>query len=83
MPKCEKCNGTGTIDTGNNELPCDCEAGDTAMFSIAGVDGIVTGEEVKLFFLNNSPAKIKLGKNRIPANSLPTRKKRNWQTSPL
>jgi hypothetical protein len=73
MSKCEKCNGTGTIDTGNNELPCDCEAGNTAMFSIAGVDGSVTGKEVKLFFLNDSPFEMKLRKDRIPASSLPTR----------
>ncbi|MFA6097767.1 MAG: hypothetical protein WC788_09175 [Candidatus Paceibacterota bacterium] len=77
MPKCEKCNGTGTIDTGNNELPCDCEAGITAMFSIAEVDGSVTGKEVKLFFLNDSPFKMKLGKDRIPASSLPTRRASN------
>lgn len=77
MSKCEKCNGTGTIDTGNNELPCDCEAGNTAMFSVAGVDGNVTGEEIKLFFLNDSPLEMKLGKDRIPASSLPTRRTHN------
>ena len=50
MPKCEKCNDTGVIETGNNGLPCDCPAGATALFNQAGVDGAVTGEEVKASF---------------------------------
>jgi hypothetical protein len=52
---CPTCNGTGIEDTGNNELPCHCPAGKTARFSVAGVNGSVTGEEVTRHLLNNSP----------------------------
>lgn len=58
MPKeyvCKKCKDTGSIDTGNNDLPCDCPAGRTALFNVAGVAGPVTGEEVKKHYLNTSP----------------------------
>ncbi len=54
MP-CPKCNDTGVIDTGNNDLPCSCPAGDAALFNQAGVDGHVTGREVRRHFLNDSP----------------------------
>jgi hypothetical protein len=43
MPKCSKCDDTGVEETGNNDLPCDCPAGKTALFNVAGVDGKVTG----------------------------------------
>lgn len=39
---CKKCKGTGVIVTGNNDLPCDCSAGQTALFQAAGV-GLVVG----------------------------------------
>lgn len=45
-PRCATCNGTGVIDTGNNDLPCDCPAGDVAMFNVAGL-GRVTGAQLK------------------------------------
>jgi len=45
-PKCEKCNDTGVIETGNNDLPCDCPAGDTAIFTVAG-EGQLTGKELR------------------------------------
>jgi hypothetical protein len=74
MPKCKDCGDTGVIDTGNNDLPCDCPAGAKAMFNVAGVHGQVTGEEVRRHFLNGSPEPIETGKDGIPASSLPGRK---------
>ncbi len=50
MARCQICKGTGTINTGNNDLPCDCPAGDTALFraAIPGREGQpVTGREVR------------------------------------
>jgi hypothetical protein len=52
---CTKCNDTGVIDTGNNDLPCDCPSGDKATFNVAGVTGKTSGAEVKKHYLNNSP----------------------------
>jgi len=58
-PSCPKCNGTGIIDTGNNDLSCDCPAGDTALFNNAFVTGgSITGVEMKRHFLNDSPEPI-------------------------
>jgi hypothetical protein len=54
MVSCYNCNDTGVIETGNNDLPCNCPAGDKAMFNIAGESQPVIGKDVKLFFLNNS-----------------------------
>lgn len=45
-PQCKRCGGTGVIETGNNDLPCDCPAGDTAKFNVAG-HGLVTGAELR------------------------------------
>ncbi len=45
-PTCRDCNGTGVIDTGNNELPCSCPAGDRATFNVAG-RGQVSGSTLK------------------------------------
>jgi hypothetical protein len=46
---CPRCHDTGTIDTGNNDLPCDCAAGDSALFNVAVPGGArtMTGAEVK------------------------------------
>lgn len=55
IPKCQICNGTGVIATGNNDIPCDCPAGDIALFNRANVDGKITGAEFRRHFLNNSP----------------------------
>jgi PleD family two-component response regulator len=53
---CKYCLDTGVIETGNNDLPCFCPAGDKAQFNISEVEGrSVTGAEVKAHFLNNSP----------------------------
>ncbi len=46
-PKCSKCDDTGIIETGNNDLPCDCPAGNTAQFNVARVDHSVAGAELK------------------------------------
>ncbi len=32
-PLCQRCDGTGVIDTGNNEYPCRCAEGDAATFN--------------------------------------------------
>ena len=74
MPKCIKCNDAGVIETGNNDLPCDCPAGATALFNTAGVEGPVTGAEVQRHFLNDSPKPIEIGRDPIPASSLPGRR---------
>lgn len=74
MPKCVLCGDTGVIVTGNNDLPCDCPAGQTALFNDAMVDGPVTGAEVKAHFLNTSPDPIRPTRgNRLPASSIPGR----------
>lgn len=73
-PTCSKCGDTGSIDTGNNDLPCDCPAGETAKFNQAGVRGPVTGREVKQHFLNDSPKPILLGREGMEATALPGRK---------
>jgi len=75
LSDCEKCGGNGVIVTGNNDLPCDCPAGATALFNVCGVVGEVTGEELRRHFLNNSPEPIALGKEDISADSLPGRQK--------
>lgn len=46
MAFCEKCDDTGVIDTGNNDLPCDCPAAANAVFNVAG-RGKMTGREIK------------------------------------
>jgi hypothetical protein len=43
--KCEKCQDTGVIETGNNDLPCECPAGDKAIFNVVG--GQQTGAQLK------------------------------------
>lgn len=47
---CNECGGTGVIETGNNDLPCKCFAGDMAMFNVAGrgqVQGHILKKEMK------------------------------------
>lgn len=45
-PYCLDCNDTGVIETGNNDFPCSCPAGDKAIFNDAQ-RGRVTGKELK------------------------------------
>jgi len=72
---CEKCGGTGVNETGNNDLPCDCPAGDSALFNQSGVVGQVTGAEIKRHFLNDSPEPIRTRNGVILlASNLPGRK---------
>jgi hypothetical protein len=72
---CPKCNGTGVWETGNNDLPCDCPAGKTALFNHAGVDGPITGDEMRRHFFNGSPEPIRIGADNIKAEDLPGRRK--------
>jgi CheY-like chemotaxis protein len=62
-PDCSKCNDTGVIETGNNDLACSCEAGDRALFNEACV-GLVTGAEIKQHYLNGSPEPLDTVPNR-------------------
>ncbi len=72
MAACGKC-VNGVIDTGNNEIPCDCAAGNTALFRIASVDGVVTGAESRRHFHNGSPEPIATSGGRVSASTLPGR----------
>ena len=47
-PACSECKDTGVIETGNNDLPCHCPAGLTAVFNVATGDGMkkMTGAEM-------------------------------------
>jgi hypothetical protein len=75
MPLCNECNDTGIIETGNNDLPCNCPAGSKARFNRVGVIGTVTGEEIKKHFLNGSPEPIHPNPlNPIHSSNLPGRK---------
>ena len=46
---CDLCHGTGTIETGNNDLPCSCELGDSARFNVGVPGGVVdmSGAELR------------------------------------
>jgi hypothetical protein len=46
---CTRCGGAGVIETGNNDLPCDCPAGDTALFNTCWHDRPVTKKEMEEF----------------------------------
>jgi len=59
---CEKCKNIGIIVTGNNDLPCDCPAGNKALFNQCGVKGPVTGAELRRHFFNGSPEPIEIEK---------------------
>ena len=69
---CKKCGGTGVIETGNNDLPCDCPERDAAQFNRAGVKGTVTGKELRDHFFNGSPHPIG-GMFDVLAKNLPGR----------
>ena len=71
---CKTCNDTGMISTGSNDVPCDCPAGDTAMFTVVGVEGLVSGTEVKSHFQNDSPEPIHPEEGKIFAFNLPGRR---------
>lgn len=45
---CPRCNGTGVIETGTNDFPCACPAGDAAVFNDA-TQGKVSGAFLKKF----------------------------------
>jgi hypothetical protein len=73
MARCNKCNDTGVIETGNNDLACECPAGNGALFNVAGVEGPITGAESRRHFLNDSPEPIRTRREKILASSLPGR----------
>jgi len=74
MANCTKCNDTGVWETGNNDLPCYCPAGDKASFNVCGVRGPVTGRDVKRHFLNGSPEPLREDVlNPLPNYKLPGR----------
>jgi len=81
MAGCGKCMDTGVIETGNNDLPCDCPAGDLALFNVTKVVGPVTGVEIKRHFLNNSPEPLALGPEPVSASNLPGREETLSQES--
>ena len=72
--KCRICKDKGFLDKGKDDFPCYCEAGQTALFYHEGVEGKITGAEVRRHFLWNSPEPIKTNKRPIPASSLPSRR---------
>lgn len=45
MRKCKRCDGTGVWETGNNDLPCPCGAGDDVVYSTP--KGKQTGAELR------------------------------------
>jgi hypothetical protein len=60
MKICRRCKGTGVIETGNNDLPCDCPAGDKHMFNSAWHDQPVSGKELREhpYGLNKTPEEV-------------------------
>lgn len=46
---CNQCNDTGIIETGNNDLPCDCPAGNEVLFNICGFDTLISGYLLKYY----------------------------------
>lgn len=44
---CGNCNGTGVLDSGNGDFPCDCVAGDQVLFNVTGELGPVVGRDLK------------------------------------
>lgn len=63
---CPTCNGTGVIETGNNDLPCDCPAGNTAKFNIS-VEG-------RLRQLSGSQVRAVYGPGPLPTTTKLVRK---------
>lgn len=45
-PLCMNCSDSGVVESGNNDFPCHCPAGDKAKFNVSG-RGQVTGSELK------------------------------------
>jgi hypothetical protein len=44
--RCPDCDGRGIVETGNNDLPCQCPAGDDVKINVAG-RGLVKGSVLK------------------------------------
>ena len=78
---CKTCDGTGVEETGNNDLPCHCPLGDAAQFNLTGVEGLVTGAEIKRHFHNGSPEPLDPDpRTPMKADDLPGR---GWDDDPL
>jgi hypothetical protein len=58
MTTCIKCRDSGLLYTGRTYIPCTCSFGDEALFSIAGVDGLLPGSIVKKHFSRGCPEPI-------------------------
>lgn len=65
VPVCGKCRN-GVIETGNNDLPCDCPLGDTARFNTvdsAGRGVTISGAALRQTFVpQRNPAAAGIGK---------------------
>lgn len=48
---CKICNGTGVEETGNNDFPCSCPLGKTAVFNVSTAEGLkkMTGAQVDVY----------------------------------
>jgi hypothetical protein len=84
MPaKCSKCNDTGVIVTGNNDLPCTCEAGDTARFNSWNSDKqmteTVSGAQLKKE-LNYNSSTVVVPSLQSPPSKIPQDKKQITQS---
>lgn len=75
LKKCSNRCKDGVVDTGNNDLPCDCPKGSSALFNTCGVKGLVTGAESRRHFFNGSPELLAHHGKEISASSLPGRNK--------
>ncbi len=71
--ECLRCDDMGVIETGNNDLPCVCPLGAIALFNVAGVNGAVTGTEIRRHFQNGSPEPIRAAQGNVEASTLPGR----------
>jgi hypothetical protein len=68
------CSGFGRKKVEDDELPCACPAGDTALFTDWNVEGDVTGAEMKRHFMADSPDPIRYTGKKINAWALPYRR---------
>jgi|GEM_PF-2901839 len=75
VPTCDTCGDSGTIKMENGDAPCHCNAGNTALFNHPGVEGVMTGLEIKNHFQPDSPEPIELGGHAFFAKDLPERRR--------
>ena len=75
VPTCDTCKDTGVVKKKEINVPCGCSIGDATLFCYPGVEGAVTGMEIKSHFLEDAPEPIKLSGRTILATELPERKR--------